>query len=59
MSEKHVIPLCHKCADKIEQPDLLGKRCFEIVGCEKLTKSEWEEGNRQGEEVFISNIIVH
>ena len=46
------IPLCHKCADKIIQPDMLDSRCSEIVGCHKLTKREWEDGNRKGEEGF-------
>ena len=47
------IPMCWKCRDKIAQPDPTDERASIIVGCNKLTKQEWEEGNKKGEEGFV------
>jgi len=33
---------CHKCSEKMVQPDMLDNRCHIIAGCKKMTKKEWE-----------------
>jgi hypothetical protein len=38
---KHVA-LCHKCSDKMVQPDMLDEKCHIIAGCKQMTKKEWE-----------------
>ena len=42
-----LIPLCHKCSEKIIQQDMLDKAYDSIVGCQKLTGTQWEEGQKQ------------
>jgi hypothetical protein len=41
------IALCHKCFNKMTQPDLLDDR-IEIVGCSLLTKKAWDKGMEHG-----------
>ena len=36
--------MCWKCANKIIQPDLFDKKCYEVVGCKELTKKQWKHG---------------
>ena len=48
---KKRIPFCHKCADREVRPFtdyIKGKpiEAFEVVGCKKLSKEEWDKGMR-------------
>ena len=47
------IPLCWKCSSKIMRRDSKDNRCAEIIGCKDITKEEWEEGNKKGEQGFF------
>ena len=41
------IPLCHKCSNKIVQPDLIDPSYTYICGCKLLTAKQWEDGMKK------------
>jgi len=45
---KPKLALCHKCDDKIIQPDLIDPKCTHICGCKNLSKQEWGAGLLNG-----------
>ncbi len=39
------IPLCHKCDNKIIQPDMFDQEYTIIAGCKLISKQEWKKNN--------------
>jgi hypothetical protein len=50
---KAMIPMCHKCASRLAQLVSRDPDCSEIIGCKELTRKEWDDGNKKGEEGFF------
>ena len=45
---RQTIAMCWKCDDKMVQPDMVDDRCTQVVGCKRLTKTQWEDGMKNG-----------